>query len=323
MKPLLLPLLRQLADGRFHSGEGLAQSLGVSRATVWDVLREAESLDVHLFRIRGKGYRLEAPIDFLDAAAVTALLGPASMFRVEVLDSVESTNSLLLGRAMQGEAHGACVAAELQTRGRGRQGRPWRAGLAGALTVSVLWRFPCGIAGLSGLSLAAGLAVAEACGSLGVTEVKLKWPNDIVHSGRKLAGILVEVHGEMLGPSAAVIGIGVNYRLTTKVLEEIDQPVVDLAAIAERLPSRNTLLAELLHSLSAVLARFEAGGFASLAEEWQTRHAYQMKPVRLLLPDHSRIDGVAEGVAADGALRIRTATGPLYFSVGDISLRPA
>ena len=321
LKPLLIPLLRQLSDGRFHSGEDLAHLLGVSRATVWQALSDATALGLKIFRVRGRGYQLESPIDFIDGEKVMAALGDESPFDVEVLDSVDSTNTLLLERARHDAVHGACLVAELQTHGRGRQGRPWHTGIAGALTFSVLWHFKGGIAGLSGLSLAVGVAVVRACEALGVNGVKLKWPNDVIHNGRKLAGILIEVQGEMLGPSIAVIGIGVNHRLAPQVLAEIDQAVVDLAGIAEPLPSRNEVLAEMLNSLRDVLTRFEAGGFAPLAFDWEARHAFQMKPVRLLLPDNSVVRGVAEGVASDGALRIRTTTGAMQFSVGEVSLR--
>ena len=321
MKPLLIPLLRQLADGRFHSGELLARSLNVSRATIWQILADAEAIGARVFRVRGKGYRLEAPLEFLDAATVNARLDQASPIRLEVIDTLESTNSYLLEAAAKGAPHGIVIATELQTRGRGRHGRRWHAGFASALSFSLLWRFQDGVAGLSGLSLSVGLSVAQACEALGVKQVKLKWPNDVIHGGRKLAGILIEVHGEILGPSVAVIGIGVNYRLTGEAREAIDQPVVDLATIANPLPSRNTVLAELLRSLARVLTRFERGGFAPLAAEWEARHAYQMKPVRIVLPDRSKVEGVAEGVGPDGALRLRTAQGGLKFSVGEVSLR--
>ncbi|MES2356202.1 MAG: biotin--[acetyl-CoA-carboxylase] ligase [Pseudomonadota bacterium] len=321
MKPLLVPLLRKLSDGHFHSGENLASALGVSRATVWQALSEAAEYGLQIFRVRGRGYQLISPIDLLDCEAVMASLGLDSPFNLQILDSVNSTNSFLLQRAHEGAVHGDCVATELQTHGRGRLGRAWHTGLASALTFSVLWQFKCGIAGLSGLSLAVGLAVARGCEALSVTGVKLKWPNDVIHNGRKLAGILIEVQGEMLGPSTAVIGIGINHQLSSQVLAEIDQAVVDLAGIANPIPSRNVVLAELLRALNDVLTDFEAKGFSPLISDWEARHAYQTKLVQLMLPDRSVIRGVAEGVAADGALKIRTSTGPMQFSMGEISMR--
>lgn len=323
MKPLLLPLLRELADSRFHSGEVLARTLGVSRATIWQLLTDAEALGVRVFRVPRRGYRLESPIDLLDAGVVAGQAGARPPFHLLLLDSIDSTNTYLLARAADGAPHGSVVAAELQTGGRGRQGRPWLTGLAGALTFSVLWRFAAGVAGLSGLSLAVGLAVARACDELGVADVRVKWPNDVTHSGRKLAGTLIEVQGEMQGPSLAVIGIGINHRIPPHVLAEIDQPVTDLAAIADPLPSRNIVLATVLRHVGAALAQFEASGFAPLVGEWEARHAFQKKPVRLSLPDRTSVQGIAEGVTPEGALKIRAATGLMRFNVGEVSLRAA
>jgi biotin operon repressor BirA-like protein len=116
LKPLLIPLLRQLSDGRFHSGEDLAHLLGVSRATVWQALSDATALGLKIFRVRGRGYQLESPIDFIDGEKVMTALGDASPFDVEVLDSVDSTNTLLLERARRDGVHGACIAAELPQR---------------------------------------------------------------------------------------------------------------------------------------------------------------------------------------------------------------
>ena len=232
MKPLLIPLLRQLADGKFHSGEDLARLFSVSRATIYQVLADAENLGIQIFRVRKRGYRLASSLDLLDAQSIKEQLGASCPFTIEVLDSTDSTNTLLLEQAHDVNAHGKCIVTELQTKGRGRQGRVWYSGIAGALTFSVLWRFKNGIAALSGLSLAVGLAVTKAFEELGINDIKLKWPNDIQHNGRKLAGILIEVQGEILGQSNAVIGIGLNYRLTPEVLKDIDQAVVDLNSMS-------------------------------------------------------------------------------------------
>ena len=322
MKPLTIPLLRAIADGSFHSGAVLAECFGVSRAAIWHTVEDAETLGVRVFRVRGRGYRLAEPLEFIDADAVLQLLGAdAKGLRLEVLDAVASTNSYLLARAEDPAAHGNVAIAEMQMAGRGRRGRAWHTPLAGALTFSLLWRFQQGVAALGGLSLAAGLAVAQACEAVGIQGIQLKWPNDVMHGGRKLAGILIEVQGEMQGPSVAVIGVGLNYRFTPAVLEKIDQATADIVSIAAEPPSRNELFAELLRRLALDLHLFETRGFTPLIADWETRHCYQRKPVRLTLPDGSTINGVAEGVAADGSLALATSAGQRRFSVGEVSLR--
>jgi BirA family biotin operon repressor/biotin-[acetyl-CoA-carboxylase] ligase len=149
----------------------------------------------------------------------------------------------------------------------------------------------------------------------------LKWPNDVLHQHRKLAGILIELQGDMLGPSAAVIGIGINLKLSSKVLNRIDQAVVDLNAIDAKVPERNFLLANILLHLADVLNEFDKGGFPSLREEWLKHHAYHEKQVLLLLPDGSQHEGHLLDVADDGALLVRTAVGKQRFTSGEISLR--
>lgn len=330
-KPLAFALLRQMADGEFHSGEILAQRLGVSRASVNNALAGIGQYGLALQSIRGRGYRLPQPPQWLDAAKITALLGKtAPAFHIEILDHAVSSNTLLLQRAAQGALHGSVLAVEWQSGGRGRLGRRWHSGLGNALTFSLLWRFDCGLAGLSGLSLAIGVAMMRAMHVLGLQGAGLKWPNDVVSAGGKLAGILIEAQGDMLGPSAVVIGIGINCSLPKEVLQRIGQPVSDLAQLAGgAAPDRNQLLAILLQELAAVLHQFAATGFASLREEWENHHVYRNKPVQLLLPDGQSITGIAKGVNQDGALLVESispadsSTRIQTFHAGEISLRRA
>ncbi len=324
MKPLTFNILRLLADGEFHSGEEMARQSGVSRASIWQALRFLDEAGVTVFRVPGRGYRLREPWQWIARDEVLAALGDkVGLFELEVVDSVGSTNSLLLQKAALGAPHGSCVAAEMQTAGRGRRGREWHANLGGSLTFSLLWRFNQGAGFLSGLSLAVGVALMRALGQSGVSGVGLKWPNDILFQYRKLAGILIELQGDMLGPSAAVIGIGLNLRLADKVLDRIDQAVVDVHTITGAAPPRNLILARLLSHLADVLGEFEEGGFARLRGEWLAHHTYQDKPVRLLMPDGSQHDGRLLDVAEDGALLVRTAAGTQRFTSGEISLRGA
>jgi BirA family transcriptional regulator, biotin operon repressor / biotin---[acetyl-CoA-carboxylase] ligase len=315
-------LLRLLADANFRSGAGLVRELGIAPAAVRQALGELEHLGLKLDRVRGRGYRLAVPYDWLDAAAVRAQLGAlAPRFQLDLLDACASTNSLLLERARGGAPSGSVIACELQNAGRGRRGNSWQSGLGGSLTFSLLWRFAQSAAGLSGLSLAAGVAVARALATVGVEDVQLKWPNDLLHAGCKLGGILIEVHGDGPDSTAAVIGIGLNVRLHTTQRDAIAQAVTDLASISGRAPQRNRLLAATLIELAQVLDAFARQGFAPLRQEWTARHAHQGKPVTLSSADGNRVTGRAAGVAEDGALLLETARGVERFVSGDLSLR--
>ncbi len=322
MTPLAFQTLRLLADGEFHSGEAMARVLGVSRATVWNALRGLDGAGLKIFKVRGRGYRLSQPLTWLAREAIEIALGTqARTFGVEVLDTASSTNTLLMERAAAGAPGGSVIAAEWQTEGRGRRGRVWHATPGAALTFSLLWRFQRGASALSGLSLAVGVAVARALADQGYAGVGLKWPNDVIWRGRKLAGLLIEIQGEINGPSATVIGVGLNCRLPESLRQRIDQPVVDLAQIAGVAPDRNRLLAVLLQEIARVLEQFERSGFTSLREEWQRIHVYRDKPVRLTLPDAGVIDGVAAGVGDDGALLLETTGGLRRIHGGDLRLR--
>jgi BirA family biotin operon repressor/biotin-[acetyl-CoA-carboxylase] ligase len=225
-------------------------------------------------------------------------------------------------KAALGAPHASCVAAELQTHGRGRRGRAWEGSIGGALTFSLLWRFSQGVSQLSGLSLAVGVALVRALAELGVPGAALKWPNDVLHCYRKMGGILIELQGEALGPALAVIGIGVNLRLSESVRQKIDQAVTDVYGALGETPSRNTLLARMLVHLNDVLSQFEREGFTALREEWQSVHAYHRRVVSLFLPSGVQEQGEVQGVAEDGALLVHTNAGVKRFASGEISLRP-
>jgi len=320
--PYTLAVLRMLEDGEFHSGQEIGRRLGISRESVSNALAQVEDHGLELDRVRGRGYRLLKPVRWLDARQIRARLGRLSKrYALEVVEQTGSTNDDLLARAAQGAPSGLVRVAELQTRGRGRRGRQWHTGLGDALTFSLLWRFSQGGGFLSGLSLAVGVALLRALRGLGAQDAALKWPNDVLWRYRKLAGILIELTGEVMGPTAAVIGIGVNLRLADSVVDRIDQPVVDLARIGVD-ADRNRLLAELLIELARVLDVFSVHGFAPFAREWNRAHAYQDRMVRLRMPDGAAPEGRVAGVAEDGALLLATRSGTRRYYGGELSMRP-
>lgn len=323
MKSTTHGVLRALADGEFHSGVALAQALGVSRASVWNAVRELETMGTAVYKVHGRGYRFPYALSLLDRAAIERELGPvAARLTVEVRAAAASTNALLLERAAAGAASGSVIAAEWQSAGRGRRGRAWHAGLGGGLAFSMLWRFAQGAGELSGLSLAVGVALARGLAAFAGPGIALKWPNDIVAEGGKLGGILIELAGDVLGPGAAVIGVGINVRLSPGVRAGIDQPATDLESILDGRVDRNALLAALLAALDRALTEFAAAGFGPFRSEWERLHVHQGKPVTLLLPDGRSERGQARGVAEDGSLLLETSGGLKRFHSGEVSLRP-
>jgi BirA family biotin operon repressor/biotin-[acetyl-CoA-carboxylase] ligase len=318
----LFPLLRRLSDGRFHSGQALAGELGLSRSSIFNMLSQASSLGLAIHAVRGRGYRLPEPVEWLDGTAVGRHLGAkADDYSIHVLDSVDSTNSALMAAALDGAADGTLFCAEHQHAGKGRRGRQWHSALGGSLTFSVLWRFDTGLQSLAGLSLVVGLAIARAVNRHSRHIARLKWPNDILVDYRKLAGILVEVQGDMHGAAFAVVGIGLNVRLNEAQRDVVDQAVVDLAEMGITV-GRNQLLADCLLELNTALSVFRQHGFAGLRQEWLALDAYSGRAVTLALPDARSIHGVACGVDETGAFLLRDAQSVLStYSGGEISLR--
>lgn len=323
MRAMTAGVLRLLADGEFHSGEALARALDVSRASVWNAVRELEAMQLDVYKVHGRGYRLPQPLSMLDRAEVERHLGAeAERFALDIRAGVDSTSTLLLERAAAGAPAGAVVAAEWQAAGRGRFGRAWHAGVGGALAFSLLWRFAQGAGALSGLSLAVGVALARALEAAGARGVALKWPNDVLWRDAKLAGILTELQGDALGPTAAVIGVGLNVRLSEATRGRIGQAAADMETACGAAPDRNQLLARLLAELHGVLEAFAVRGFAPLRAEWQRYHAHQGRQVTLWLPGGAAERGRARGVGEDGAFVLETRAGTKRYHSGEISLRP-
>ncbi len=253
-------------------------------------------------------------------AAIASCLGPAARrFDIDVLESCDSTNAVLLARAEAGAPSGTVVITREQTAGRGRRGRHWIASPGDSLAFSLLWRFAPGTAP-AGLSLAVGLAVARAVATVGADNTALKWPNDILGNGRKLGGILIElVPG---APHAAVIGIGLNLQLPAAMPDDLRAVSAALckpdAAIDE-----NALYAVLLGELLTVLEAFAASGFAPMRDEWMARNAYADASVNLLTDFGAPRGGICRGVDADGALLFEADGRIERILSGEVSLRPA
>jgi len=333
VRPLAFSLLRELSHEHFISGARLAEKYGVSRSAVSDALRDASDAGIGIFSLTRKGYRLAVPLELLDVERIRTALGVAAKrVDVEVLASIDSTNSEMLRRAIAGAPGGMCLAAELQTAGRGRRGQAWHSALGASLTFSLLWRFDQGAAQLGGLSLVVGLAVLRALRTLGTPGeaglrdadcVGLKWPNDIVAGHAKLAGVLIETQGDMLGPTTVVIGIGINVNLSDTLKMNIDQPATDVNALCDRLPSRNRLLTRVLQELVLALDEFRQTGFRSFKAAWREHHALHGKPVRVRFADGSAIEATVKDVADDGALVVTVKGKDLHVSAGEVSLREA
>lgn len=315
-------ILRLLSAEGFRSGEEISHALGISRASVHNLMERAREIGVEIQAVRGKGYRLAESHSWLQADRLSERLA-CNDYTLLLYDHVDSTNTRLLGLAQLGQAHKSVLAAEWQSQGRGRRGRSWLAPPASGLTFSLLWRFQRPLTALSGLSLAVGVALARGLRELGIDQAQLKWPNDILVGGRKLAGILIETHGDMLSAASAVIGVGINVRAIPDGIESHGFEPVAMADVLGAMPDRNEVLLRLLHELDLVLKTFDSEGFAPFADEWQRLHAWQGKPVRVVGAGGQNIlEGRVIGVDSAGVLCLETESGIEQVHSGEVSLRP-
>ncbi|MFL0801891.1 MAG: bifunctional biotin--[acetyl-CoA-carboxylase] ligase/biotin operon repressor BirA [Agarilytica sp.] len=320
-----LLLLKLMADGEFHSGEHLGESLGVSRAAVWKILESLSDLGLKIERTRGKGYCVSGGVDFLDESLIRGRL-PASVAdffsQIIVLPEVASTNQFLLDQinSADGCANGSICLAEMQTAGRGRRGRKWQSPFAQNIYLSLSCCFETGIAAMEGLSLAVGVSVVKAIRDLEIEGVSLKWPNDILVDESKLGGVLIEIAGDVSGQCQAIIGIGLNVQMSDSVMGSVEQPWTDLHSLVAQIPKRNEIIGSLLKQLFPVVSTYETKGFSAYQAEWESLCPHIGREVVLTTPSQ-KIEGTMVGVDASGALRVCVGGEEQTYVGGEVSLR--
>jgi len=222
------------------------------------------------------------------------------------LGAVDSTQTHAATRAANGAADGTAVVAETQTAGKGRRGRVWHDIPGASLLMSLVVRSSLPVAQLPLLSIAAGVAVAEALSAIGVREPRLKWPNDVLVDGRKIAGVLLERHGD-----AVILGIGVN--LDARAIPAELRAQATCVAEAGGGPDRDALLAGVLDAFARWRGRLEGEGFEPVRERWTSLADTLGKRVSV-----DGIVGIAEALDVDGALLVATERGPSRVLAGDV-----
>ena len=229
-------LLKLLADGKFHSGEILANTLQVSRTSIWKMIFRIQELGLELHSVKGKGYKLTEPLDLLDQESIIKNISSELRNQIQdikIFQSIDSTSSYIMKLAQSGELALSgnkvfvCLA-EQQTAGKGRRGRSWASPFGHNLYFTVARQFNTGISELEGLSLVIALAVTRVLERNKIEGLGIKWPNDILWQGKKLAGILLEISGDPTGLSQVLIGLGLNVSANPQAMTDVDQAWVDL-----------------------------------------------------------------------------------------------
>jgi BirA family biotin operon repressor/biotin-[acetyl-CoA-carboxylase] ligase len=327
-KPLVARVFAELADGQFHSGETLADAMGVSRSAVWKAVKSLRDLGATLHAVRNRGYRLTKSSEALAAAPILASLSDKARGHVKSLDvvwSVGSTNTVLLARPSPPNGSSEILLAEYQTAGRGRRGKPWVAPPGGSICLSFSWNFRNVPEDLGSLGLVIGVCELRALRRLGVTHAKLKWPNDLLVDDKKLGGILIELRAESDGPAYVVVGIGLNVALGAPLLAQIAETGIaptDLVTAGLQQPSRNAVAGAVLDACLQGLLEFERGGLRPFLNDWRDADALRGRMVNVLGATGDIARGLARGIDLHGALLVETVDeGLKKFVSGEVSVR--
>jgi BirA family transcriptional regulator, biotin operon repressor / biotin---[acetyl-CoA-carboxylase] ligase len=320
-------LLMLLADGQLHSGEWLAEELGVSRAAIWKGIERLRQWGIDVDAIPRRGYALPGAVELLDESRMRNEIAgnrAASLHSLNLRFDVDSTNTRLLAAPPPPYGQADVMLSELQHAGRGRRGRHWVAPFGGSIALSLAWSFTDAAESSPTLSLCVGVAVARALARAGAEGIRLKWPNDIWLHDRKLGGVLIELRAEASGPAHVVIGVGLNVSLSPGMRARLEASGVRVAAVADACaaaPSRNFIAGAIIDELLSMLAVFERDGFAAFRETWSAMDALRDRQAQVLLGEEV-FAGTARGVDAQGVLRLDTGDGRLQeFVSGEVSLR--
>lgn len=324
-----------LADGGLHSGEALAVGAGVTRSAVWKAIETLRADGLAIEAATNRGYRLAAPCEALDAAALRAALTPEAavrLRRLEVVWETGSTNADLLAAPPPPVGSWDALLAENQRGGRGRRGRVWRAALGDSLCLSLATAFEPLPRDLSAATLVVGVCVLRGLRAHGADGLALKWPNDLVTVAAggalaKVGGILVELRAEAGGPAQVVVGVGLNLRAppglaTTLAAQDGGSlPPAGLDGLGVTVAARNAIAATVISRCVEGLEQFAVAGFAPFREPWRAADALCDRPVRAQ-GGAAPLEGIARGIDDSGALSLEDAAGLRHALVaGEVSLR--
>ena len=316
-------LLTILADGKFHSGQQLANLLGVSRTAIWQQLNKVKEKELDLYSVQGRGYQLISPLELLDEKRILQYIGKSIrqvLSGIEVHYELPSTNQYLLSRLPSSSVHKRVILAEYQSHGKGRGENRWLSALCSGLCLSVGWHFQTRPASLAALSLATGVVIANTIRKAGCQSINLKWPNDILSAGMKIGGILIESRSQIAGPVDVIIGIGINIKLPKNFSSHINQQVADLTSVAGISISRNKLAGSLIRNTLHMLSNYANEGFERYIDDWRKLDFARGKKV-ILKQEEKMITGQIVDIDEHGCILISVAGKLEKYNSGDLTVR--
>ncbi|MGC1854412.1 MAG: biotin--[acetyl-CoA-carboxylase] ligase [Candidatus Aquirickettsiella sp.] len=317
---LLQSTLNLLSDGKFHSDKEISKFLGISDKMVPKVLKKILDASINLEVVNDKNYRISGGLELLDASFIVNGLGEANQLlsQLEVLTLVDSTNNYLLKKTEYTGNY--AVFAEHQTAGRGQFKRTWYSNFGKNIALSLLWQFSNPLNKLGGLTLAVGIGLVKALEEYGLKKIQLKWPNDIIYEGKKLAGILVESRSIEHKLQRMVIGIGLNLYTPSTHSSTEDQAITSIFSLQNLPPRRNRLAVLILKNLLHTLIVFEVKSLNYFLQDWQRLDNLAGKLITIQNQTNF-LEGIARGINTQGQLCVQIKNKIHYFNNGEIRVK--
>lgn len=318
MRNKILDILNS-SQGEFISGESISEALEITRAAVWKQIKNLKEAGYGIEGQTKKGYRLMSTPYFLDHWAFQKEIKANTLGKEFILlEELPSTNDYCKDLVRQGASHGTVVIAKKQTLGHGRMMRSWESPLGG-LWLSVILKPRLNLGEVAKLTLSTGVAIGETLRQLYDIPVGIKWPNDIVVEGKKVAGILGEVVGEWNTVQTLILGIGINGNFPRNVLSP-DLSATTLQDILQKEINLNQLAGEFLGRLEKEVASLEAGDSQGLLKRW-TDLALGIGEEVIVQRANEKYRGVFKGIRESGELILEIDGQEMNFSSGEVSLR--
>lgn len=308
-------------DGGYISGEHLSKELGVSRTAVWKQISKLRNNGYRIVAVPSRGYRLISSPNSMDPHEVTASLHSIRIGqRLIFIKKTSSTNTDAFRLAEEGAVEGTVVLADSQTGGKGRRGRVWISPSGVNLYCSVILRPVIMPHEAPQLTFISAVAVARTIELTTGLLPKIKWPNDILISGKKVAGLLNEMSAETDGINFVILGIGVNVNMSADQLSvDLRHPATSLLLESGAGVDLSRFTGILLGELDRLYTDFLAHGFEPVREEWQER--CNAKGRQVLVSDSGTLctGGRFVGIDSDGALLLRAEDGVQHrITCGDV-----
>lgn len=320
MKSEILRMLKETKG--YISGQELCEHFNVSRTAVWKVIKQLEAEGYLIEAVRNKGYRLKHSGDLLSKAELESSMNTKwAGCNILYFDEIDSTNTQAKLSAESGASHGTLVVADCQVTGKGRRGRDWASPHGVGIWMSLIMRPDLHPSAASMLTLVAAMAVADGIEKTAGIPTEIKWPNDIVSSGKKLCGILTEMSTELECINYVVTGIGINAN-TEEFPEEIREVASSIYLEAGKRVRRSSLIGAIMQAFEVYYEKFiRTCDMSGLMDDYNARLANKDKKVRVLKPDGD-YTGTALGIDKEGELLVETEDGQIHRVIsGEVSVR--